>query len=239
MPIEGKSIFVVIPVYNMAKTIEDVYRRIPMEYVDEVIILDDCSRDNTYEVSLELGATVIKHPKNLGYGAAQKTLYKKALEKKADVVVLIHGDGQYEPEDIPKFIQPIIEGEVDFTLGSRFKNGAPLKGGMPIYKFFANRFLTECENLALKLKLSEYHCGYRAYSKKFLELVPFEKNSDDFIFDQEIIFQARFLGFKIKEIPVKTIYTKESSQLPFKNSVIYGLKIIRLIIKNVLQTLNL
>ncbi|MDI6782210.1 MAG: glycosyltransferase family 2 protein [bacterium] len=218
------KIIVVMPAYNAEKTVEKTYRDIPQGVVDEVILVDDDSRDNTVEVARELGLTVIEHPQNRGYGGNQKTCYKEALKQGADVVVMIHPDYQYDSRLTPKLIEPILNGMADIAIGSRIRTREEaLAGGMPFYKYLGNRFLTLIENIVLGQNLSEFHTGFRAYSRRFLETVPFQCNSDDFVFDTEILVQAVVFGFKIAEIPVPTRYFPEASSINFRRSVTYGL----------------
>ncbi len=227
-PIPGtsrKKVTVIMPAYNAAETLKETYERIPKEYVDEIILVDDASHDDTYVKATELGIVCLKHRHNLGYGGNQKTCYTEALRRGAEVIVMIHPDGQYDPAFLGPIIKPILEGKADIVLGSRMLNRKKaLEGGMPLYKFISNIFLTTAENLVLGKRLSEYHTGYRAYSRHFFESVPFMRNSDDFVFDTEILVQAVHFGMRIEEIPVTTHYFKEASSVNFKHSVIYGLK---------------
>ena len=222
---ERLKVVVVMPAYNAARTLAATYQNIPSEMVDEVLLVDDASRDETVKIALDFHLKVVRHPHNVGYGGNQKTCYMEALRDGADIVVMLHPDGQYDPRLIPQIIEPIKEGKADFVLGSRLmQKGGALKGGMPLYKFLANRFLTSLENLILGQKLSEMHTGYRAYSREFLERIPFLRNSNDFVFDSQIIAQAVAFKQRIVEIPVSTKYFKEASSVNFKVSLIYGLK---------------
>lgn len=224
-PESEKKITVVMPAYNAAATLKDTYEAIPRDLVNEIILVDDASRDETFERAQKLGIVSLRHRHNLGYGGNQKTCYEEALKRGADVVVMIHPDGQYDPAFLKPIVEPILRGDADIVLGSRMMDRRKaLEGGMPLYKFCANIFLTTMENLALGLRLSEYHTGYRAYSRHFLETVPYLRNSNDFVFDTEILVQAADFGMRIREIPVATKYFKEASSVSFFNSTIYGLK---------------
>ena len=223
---DGAKVVVVMPAYNAAKTLEDTYRGLAMDIVDEVILVDDVSRDETVEIAERLGLKVVVHVQNRGYGGNQKTCYLEALKSGADVVVMVHPDNQYDSTLVPQMIQPILDGTADIVLGSRLLSGTAISGGMPIWKFVANRFLTEVENTAFGLHLSEYHTGFRAYSRRLLETIPFLLNSDDFVFDQEIMAQAVSFGFRVGETPVPTRYFPEASSVNFKRSVEYGLDVL-------------
>ncbi len=218
------KITVVMPAYNAAATLGSTYADIPPGSCDEIILVDDHSIDDTAEVAQGLGLKVIVHPHNVGYGGNQKTCYMEALRDGADIVVMLHPDGQYDPKILPDMTRPIAEGRADIVLGSRMlMPGGALKGGMPIWKLAANKFLTFVENLVLRQGLSEYHTGYRAYSRKFLETIPFLRNSAGFVFDTEVLAQATAFGFKIHEVPVQTKYFEEGSSVGFRASVVYGL----------------
>jgi len=219
----GEKVIVVMPAYNAAKTLERTYNDLPRGVVDKVILVDDVSQDETVDIARQLGLDVVVHIQNKGYGGNQKTCYLKALEDGADIVVMLHPDYQYDSTLVPELIRPIQEGRADMVLGSRFLGSGALKGGMPLYKFIANRFLTISENLVLGQHLSECHTGFRAYSRRMLETIPFLLNSDDFVFDTEVIAQAVAFGFTIAEIGVPTRYFKEASSVNFRRSVIYGL----------------
>ncbi len=219
----GERVIVVMPAYNAAKTLERTYNDLPKDVVDQVILVDDVSQDETVEIARKLGLEVIVHIQNKGYGGNQKTCYIKALEDGADIVVMLHPDYQYDSTLVPELIRPIQEGEADMVLGSRFLTGGTLAGGMPLYKYVSNRFLTLVENIALGQHLSECHTGFRAYSRRMLETIPFLLNSDNFVFDTEVIAQAVAFGFRIAEIGVPTRYFEEASSVNFRNSVIYGL----------------
>ncbi len=229
---KGKKVTVVMPAYNAAQTLKDTYEKIPSEFVDEIILVDDASHDDTYVKATELGIICLKHTHNLGYGGNQKTCYAEALRRGADVIVMVHPDGQYDPEFLGPIIKPILEGKADVVLGSRMMyRKKALEGGMPLYKFISNIFLTTMENLVLGQKLSEYHTGYRAYSRKFFETVPVMRNANDFVFDTEILAQAVYFKQRIAEIPVTTKYFKEASSVNFVNSAIYGLKTLWVLVK--------
>lgn len=219
------KIVVVMPAYNAAKTLSATYQNIPMQIIDGVIMVDDASIDDTVKVAMHLNLKLVRHPHNVGYGGNQKTCYLEALRDGADIVIMLHPDGQYDPSFIPEIIKPIQEHKADMVLGSRLSiKGAALKGKMPIYKFIANRILTTIENFILGQKLSEMHTGYRAYSRDFLEKIPFLRNSNDFVFDSQMIAQAVAFGMKISEVPVTTKYFKEASSVNFKVSLVYGIK---------------
>lgn len=223
---QKQRVIVVMPAYNAARTLERTYNDIPPGVVDHVILVDDVSRDETVEVARQLNLQVVVHLQNRGYGGNQKTCYLEALKAGADVVVMLHPDYQYDSTRIPALIEPILRGEYDMMLGSRLLDdgtGGPLAGGMPIWKYISNRFLTICENVVLGQQLSEFHTGFRAYNRRLLETVPFLLNSDDFVFDTEMIVQAVAFGFRIGEIAVPTRYFPEASSVNFRRSVVYGL----------------
>lgn len=227
-----KKVVVVMPAYNAEKTLLKTYKDIPLNTVDEVIVVDDDSQDRTVMVAQKLGLKTLIHKKNLGYGGNQKTCYKEALGRKADIIVMIHPDYQYDATLTSDLIQPILEGRLDIMLGSRIRSRKEaLAGGMPLYKYFSNRFLTLVENLILGLNLSEYHTGFRAYSKKVLEKIKFNNFSDDFVFDQEILIYAHKFGFKIGEIAVPVRYFPEASSINFFRSVKYGLMTVYTLLK--------
>jgi len=195
--IHGKKIVVVMPAYNAEKTLRQTWDELPHDLVDEVVLVDDASSDFTIKVARELGIKAIAHPKNIGYGGNQKTCYREALRLGADIVVMIHPDYQYSPRLVTAMASMIVSGHYDVVLGSRILGGGAIRGGMPLYKYVANRFLTFVGNLALGVKLSEYHTGFRAYRREVLETLPLEKNSNDFVFDNEILAQAVHFGFRI------------------------------------------
>ena len=225
------KVIVTMPAYNAAKTLLKTFEEIPKGVVSEVVLVDDCSNDDTVDVGNKLDIKVIRHPHNVGYGGNQKTCYMEALRDGADVIVMLHPDYQYDPRKVPEMIEPIIRGQADIVLGSRFLGGGALRGGMPMYKFIANRFLTTMQNLVLGTRLSEFHTGYRAYSRQFLETVPFLRNSISFVFDAEILCQAVYFGFRISEIPVETRYFPEASSINFWNSTKYGLGVLNSLLK--------
>jgi glycosyltransferase involved in cell wall biosynthesis len=224
-PASAAKVMVVMPARNAARTLEATVSAIPTSVVDEIILVDDKSTDSTLDVARRLPLHLIWHPHNVGYGGNQKTCYLEALQRGADVVVMLHPDGQYEPELIPRMIEPIINGEADMVLGSRLAvKGAWKKSGMPRYKFLANRFLTVIENQVLGTDFTELHTGYRAFSRELLLTVPFLRNSIDFVFDSEMITQAVHFGFKIVEVPARTRYFSEASSASARQSVVYGAK---------------
>jgi glycosyltransferase involved in cell wall biosynthesis len=230
---------VVMPAYNAAKTLERTYNDIPGGVVDKVILVDDVSQDETVEIARQLGLEVIVHVQNRGYGGNQKTCYIEALKDGADIVVMLHPDYQYDSRLVPELIQPIIDGKADLVLGSRFLGSIPLAGGMPVYKYISNRFLTIVENLVLRQHLSECHTGFRAYSRRLLMKIPFLLNSDRFVFDTEVIAQTVAFGFKIAEIGVPTRYFAEASSVNFRNSIVYGLATLRVMAMFALDRMGL
>ena len=234
------KIVIVMPAYNAAETLAMTYRAIPPGIADEILLVDDASRDGTVETARALGIPIIRHPHNVGYGGNQKTCYMEALRSGADIVVMLHPDGQYDPSILPQMIAPIRDGRADLVLGSRFLTpGGARRGGMPLYKYVSNRFLTASENFVLGTRLSEMHTGYRAYSRKFLETVPFLRNSIDFAFDTEILFQAVRFGFRIAEVPVDTKYFPGASSASFRQSTVYGLKTLGIALRYLLFRLSL
>ena len=233
--LEGEKVIVVMPAYNAAETLEKTYNDLPREIVDEIILVDDVSQDETVEIARRLGLKVIIHVQNTGYGGNQKTCYLEALKDGASVVVMLHPDYQYDSRLVPELIRPIQEGTADLVLGSRILGGEALGGGMPLYKYLSNRFLTLVENLAFRKRLSEYHTGFRAYSRRFLETIPFLLNSDRFVFDSEILAQAVAYGFEITEIPVPTRYFKEASSVGVKDGLVYGIQTLGIVAKYLLN----
>jgi glycosyltransferase involved in cell wall biosynthesis len=220
--IHGKRLVVVMPAYNAEATVERTFREIPEGFVDHVVLVDDASRDNTADVARRLGFHVLRHEKNRGYGGNQKTCYAEALKLGADVVVMLHPDYQYSPKLVPAMASMIAVGQYDVVLGSRILGESTLGGGMPVYKYVSNRLLTFFQNLLMGAKLSEYHTGYRAFSRAVLENLPLEENSDDFVFDNEMLAQAHFFGYRIGELSCPTRYAPESSSISFARSVRYG-----------------
>jgi glycosyltransferase involved in cell wall biosynthesis len=233
--INNKKIIVVMPAYNAEKTLVKTYGDLPMNIVDQVILVDDHSNDNTLECARNLGLKVYSHDKNLGYGANQKTCYINALREGADIIVMLHPDYQYPPKFVTAMAALLCTEEFDVILGSRVLCGMALKNGMPWYKYVANRVLTFLENVLLNYKLSEYHTGYRAFTREVLLNLPVLENTDDFIFDNQIIAQAIYFGYRIGEISAPCRYNKDSSSINFMRSVFYGLGVILTGIKFVLQ----
>ncbi|MBM3790835.1 MAG: glycosyltransferase family 2 protein [Acidobacteria bacterium] len=217
-------IIVVLPAYNAAATLEKTYTDIPKDRVAKIILVDDVSQDQTVEIANSLGLSVIIHVQNKGYGGNQKTCYLEALKEGADVVVMLHPDHQYDSRLIPELVRPILDGRADMVIGSRILNGRALEGGMPRWKYAANRVLTTMENLVFGRRLTDCHSGFRAYSRRLLSTVPFLLNSDDFVFDSQIIAQSVHFGFEIAEIPVQARYFPEASSVNFRVSTVYGLK---------------
>jgi glycosyltransferase involved in cell wall biosynthesis len=230
----GKKLVVIMPAFNAEKTIRRTYSELPHEYVDEVILVDDASRDSTPAISRELGIVTIVHAENKGYGGNQKTCYKEALRHGADITVMVHPDYQYSPRLVTAMASMIASGHYDIVLGSRILGGMALRGGMPLYKYIANRFLTLIDNMVLGVKLSEYHTGFRAFTRQVLETLPLNENSDDFVFDNEMLVQAVYFDFKIGELSCPTRYFKEASTINFRRSVIYGFGVITTLAKYIL-----
>ncbi|MFY7788158.1 MAG: glycosyltransferase family 2 protein, partial [Thermoflexibacteraceae bacterium] len=223
----NKKVVVVMPAYNAAKTVEMTYKEIPFDIVDEVILVDDQSKDDTVTVAKQIGIQhVIRHEKNKGYGGNQKTCYTKALDIGADIVVMLHPDYQYTPKLITAMVSMIGQDLYPVVFGSRILGKGALKGGMPMYKYISNRMLTLAQNILMNQKLSEYHTGYRAFSREVLQTVNFQKNSDNFVFDNQMIAQIFYKGFDIAEVTCPTKYFEEASSINFKNSTIYGLGVL-------------
>ncbi|MEM7496724.1 MAG: glycosyltransferase family 2 protein [Pseudomonadota bacterium] len=219
----GQRVCVVLPAYNAAATLKATYRDLPRDVVDDIVLVDDASPDNTVEVAEELGIHVVRHPKNRGYGGNQKTCYRTALDRGADIVVMVHPDYQYSPKLVTAMSSMIASGEFDVVLGSRILGIGALAGGMPLYKYIANRGLTFAQNLMLSHKLSEYHTGYRAWSREVLETLPLDRCSDDFVFDNQMLSQAIYMRFRMGEISCPTRYFDDASSINFPRSVKYGL----------------
>jgi len=234
--IHGKKVVVVLPAYNAALTLKMTYDEIPFDIVDEVILVDDASRDNTIEVGKALGIQhVIRHEKNKGYGGNQKSCYDKALETGADIVVMLHPDYQYTPKLLSAMVHILASGLYPVVFASRILGKGALKGGMPMYKYIANRFLTLSQNVLMGQKLSEYHTGYRAYTKEVLTTIDYHLNSDDFVFDNEISAQIFFAGFEIAEVTCPTKYFEEASSINFQRSMKYGFGVLATSFKYFLQ----
>lgn len=237
---KDKKVVVVLPAYNASKTLAKTYAEIPHDLVDEVILCDDASRDNTVETAVQLGIEhVIRHEENRGYGGNQKTLYKKALEINGDIVIMLHPDYQYTPLLIPSMVNIIGENLYPVVLGSRILGKGALRGGMPIYKYWANRFLTLFQNLLVNYKLSEYHTGYRAFSADVLRALPLDANSDDFIFDNQMLSQIIYGGFQIAEVTCPTKYFKEASSINFRRSFKYGMGVLKVSLIHRLQLMGI
>lgn len=224
--VAGKKVIVVLPAYNAEKTLRRTVEEVPPGLVDEFVVVDDASQDNTVGVAQELGLPCIVHVRNRGYGGNQKTCYSEAVRRDADIVVMLHPDYQYSPKLLGAMVWLVASGEYDVVLGSRILGAGARKGGMPLYKYVANRLLTASENLLLGVKLSEYHTGYRAFSRRVLETLPLEEGSDDFVFDNEVLAQAVAFGFQIGEISCPTKYFPEASSINFRRSVVYGLGVL-------------
>ncbi len=231
---------VVLPAYNAELTLEKTWSEIPFDLVDEVVLVDDCSSDRTVEKARELGIRhVIRHEQNKGYGGNQKTCYNKALELGADIIIMLHPDYQYTPKLIPAMASIIAQGLYPVVLGSRILGKGALKGGMPMHKYIANRLLTLAQNILINQKLSEYHTGYRAYSREVLETIDFEANSDNFVFDNQVLSQIFYQGFSIAEITCPTLYFEEASSINLANSAVYGLGVLKVSVLHRLQSWGL
>ncbi len=231
-----KKVVVVMPAYNAAETLEKTHNDIPDGCIDDIILVDDGSSDNTVEIARKLGIHTIVHPKNSGYGANQKTCYTEALKKGADIVIMIHPDYQYDSRLAPHLLGFLKLGICDIVLGSRIRTRKEtLECGMPVYKYFSNRMLTIIENIVLGQNVSDFHTGYRAYTREVLETIPFMNNSDGFVFDTEFLVQAVYFGFRIGSVPVPVRYFSEASSINFRNSVVYGLKTLGCLVKYICQ----
>lgn len=237
---KGKKVVVVLPAYNAASTLEQTYREIPRDIVDEVILCDDASGDDTVAKARALGIShIIEHQQNKGYGGNQKSLYDAALRLGGDIIIMLHPDYQYTPKLIPAMVNIIGEDLYPVVLASRILGRGALRGGMPLYKYIANRILTFTQNIMVRYKLSEYHTGYRAFSRKVLENISFRNNSDDFVFDNEMLSQIIYRGYPIAEISCPTKYFPEASSINFRRSVTYGLGVLRVSFMHLLQRTGL
>jgi glycosyltransferase involved in cell wall biosynthesis len=239
MSLEKPVVVVVMPAYNASRTLERTYRDIPMDIVTHVVVVDDASHDDTPELAARLGLRTLVHHHNMGYGANQKTCYTEALALGADVVIMVHADHQYDPTRIPQLIAPILEGKADMMLGTRIADGKALEGGMPLWKFIANRCLTTTENLVLGTHLTDLHTGMRAYSREFLEGVPWWQNSDDFHFDTEMIVQGVACGFRLSETSIPARYFDEASSVNFRVSTRYGLQTLNVLRRLLMHRLGI
>ncbi|HEY0430013.1 MAG TPA: glycosyltransferase family 2 protein [Pyrinomonadaceae bacterium] len=237
--LNGQKIIVVMPAFNAARTLPKTVAEIPCDIVDEILLVDDASADETVTVASELNLTVFRHEKNYGYGRNQKTCYREALARGADIVVMVHPDYQYSPNLIVPMAGMIAYGEYDAVMGSRILGKGALEGGMPVYKYIANRFLTLAQNVLISQKLSEYHTGFRAFRREVLENLPLDANSDDFVFDNEMIAQTVFFGYRVGEISCPTRYFAEASSINFSRSVKYGLGVLSTSLKFRLHRLGL
>jgi len=237
---EKSKIIIVMPAYNAEETLEKTYNDIPLEMVDEIILVDDASSDRTVETARKLGLTVIVHSENKGYGANQKTCYDEALKRNPDIVVMIHPDYQYDSKLIPYIVGFLENGICDIILGSRIRTRKEaLECGMPKYKYISNRMLTFIENIVLGQNVSDFHSGYRAYTRKVLETIPYHHNAGDFVFDTEFLVQAVYFGFKIGDVPVPVRYFSDSSSINLPNSIAYGLKTLYTLFKYLVQRFRL
>ncbi|MEK7106865.1 MAG: glycosyltransferase family 2 protein [Patescibacteria group bacterium] len=238
--IQGKKVIVVLPAYNAEPTLRRTYHEIPFDIVDEVVLVDDGSDDRTHEIAKELGIHhIIRHEKNRGYGANQKTCYDKTLQLGADIIIMLHPDYQYTPKLIPALAHIIASGVYPVALGSRILGGGALRGGMPLYKYVFNRLLTHFQNILIGQKLSEYHTGYRAYSRKILESINYRANSDNFVFDNQFLSQVFMAGFYVAEITCPTKYFPEASSTNLRASIIYGLGVLKTSVCHFLQKMHL
>jgi glycosyltransferase involved in cell wall biosynthesis len=222
----GKKVLVVMPAYNAAPTLESTFRDIPVDVVDEVILVDDASHDDTVEIARRLHIRCFLHDQNLGYGANQKACYTEALKRNCDIIVMVHPDYQYSPKIIPALAGLVASGVYEVAIGSRILGGRAIQGGMPVYKYLANRILTLIQNLLLGAKLSEYHTGFRAFSRRALEILPLLENADDFVFDNEMLAQVIYFGLPLGEVSCPTRYFPEASSINFVRSVKYGLGVL-------------
>lgn len=237
--IHGKRIVVVMPAYNASATLEKTYTELPLDMIDDVVLVDDASKDDTVEIAERLGITTVVHQKNRGYGGNQKTCYRTALELGADVVIMVHPDYQYDPRLVLAMVAMIADGPYDAVIGSRILCGTARSGGMPIWKYASNRILTLVENLCLGAKLSEYHTGFRAFSRGILEVMPLESYSDDFVFDNEMLADILLSGFAVGEVSCPTKYFEEASSINFHRSVRYGFGVLRVSARGLLRRCRL
>jgi glycosyltransferase involved in cell wall biosynthesis len=233
------KVIVVLPAYNATETLKQTYDEIPRDVVDEIILIDDASKDATVEMARSLGIPTVRHDRNRGYGGNQKTCYTMALARGADIVVMLHPDYQYTPKLVTAMASMIASEQFDVVLASRILGGGALVGGMPLYKYISNRLLTLLENIMISQKLSEYHTGYRAWSRAVLEKLPLQNNSEDFVFDNQMLVQCAYFGFRIGEISCPTKYFPEASSINFKRSVVYGLGVLKTSIQYRLQRMGL
>jgi glycosyltransferase involved in cell wall biosynthesis len=234
------KVIIVMPAYNAEKTLEKTVQDIPQGFSSEIIVVDDCSQDNTVEIAKDLGLTVIVHHENRGYGANQKTCYDEALRRHADIIIMIHPDYQYDSSLAPLFAEIIEKGICDIILGSRVRTRRECLGsGMPLYKYVSNRFLTILENMVTGQNLSEWHTGYRAYARKVLETIPYRRNSNHFVFDSQFLIQAAYFGFKIGDLPVPCRYMSEASSINLRHSMVYGVGTLKTLTQFILQRLHL
>lgn len=233
------KVIVVMPAYNAALTVEKTVKEIPEGFADEILLVDDASKDDTVTIAKNLGLTVITHEKNMGYGANQKTCYDIALKRNSDIIIMIHPDYQYDSRLAPLFAEIIEKDICDIVLGSRVRTRREcLQSGMPLYKYISNRLLTIIENLVTGQNLSEWHTGYRAYSRKVLETIPYHKNSDDFLFDSQFLFQSVYFGFRIGDLPVPCRYIDEASSINLRRSIVYGFGTMKTLFQFILQKLR-
>lgn len=237
--INGKKILVVLPAYNAEKTLENTFYDIPKDIVDDVLLVDDCSSDGTVLLAKKLGIKTFIHDQNFGYGRNQKTCYEEAMRSGADIVIMVHPDYQYTPKLIASMVSMIAFDVYDVVLGSRIIGGGAIKGGMPLYKYISNRFLTAFQNLLLGSKLSEFHTGYRAFSRLVIENLPIQENSDGFLFDNEMLAQIIYFGYRVGELSCPTKYFKEASSINLHNSILYGIGVFLTSIKFRLMKWNL
>ena len=237
--LNGKKIVVVMPAYNAARTLQQTYEELPFDIVDEVLLVDDGSSDETVEKAQGIGLTTFLHKRNMGYGKNQKTCYREALKRGADIVVMVHPDYQYSPRLVLPLAGMIAFGEYDTVIASRILGNGALRGGMPLYKYVSNRFLTAFQNILIGQKLSEYHTGFRAFSRDVLESLPLEENTNDFVFDNEMLTQVVYFGYRVGEISCPTRYFEEASSISFTRSVKYGFGVLSTSLKFRLQRMRL